>query len=208
MSDDGEIWVSQTDLAKLKGVSKVAIGKRMRRLAAEGLVTVREHKGRSLVRLAEWDRATGEGTDPARLEALVEGGGAMPAERLPPTPPLAGEPGLTAARTITERYRGALAKIDYEERCRQLLAVEDVTEAMVDLATALGRALDQVAGCAEEVMAAGATGGPEAAREVIKRALREARERLAAAVQAAKDVKLAGADDEAAATGDALVKLQ
>ena len=61
--------VSVTELARIKGVSKQSISKRLNKLESEGLlVTGRRGKHRT-VSLATWDTVTGETTDPARLVA-------------------------------------------------------------------------------------------------------------------------------------------
>jgi DNA-binding Lrp family transcriptional regulator len=62
----GGIWISITDLAKRKGVSKQAISQRVKNLEAAGLIEVR-HNGRTReVELVSYDRAIGQTGDAFR----------------------------------------------------------------------------------------------------------------------------------------------
>lgn len=176
---NAETWVSQTDLAKLRGVSEVSISKRMGRLASEGLLDLRRHRGRVLCRLAQWDRVTGERTDPERLAVIAGQDRAPPAA--PAEAPAFGEPGLTAVRTVTERYRGELAKLEYEKQIGNLIEASELKAAVEKAAELIVREYDRLPQLAEDLAAAVAVGGVAGLREKLKGLTREMRSAAARA---------------------------
>lgn len=65
---DPGLWVSISELARLKGKSKQAISKRVKRLVeSQALETRSGEGGEVLVNRVAFDRAVGENTDPAQL---------------------------------------------------------------------------------------------------------------------------------------------
>lgn len=117
------LWVSVAELARLKGVSKQAVHKRVNRLAAEGLVSTRK-QGRELhVNVAEFDRAVGETTDPA--QALRNG---KPAT----TAPDSNASSYTAARAAREGYQAENARLDLEARLGRLVDRDEVDRRTFD----------------------------------------------------------------------------
>ena len=110
-------WVSIADLARLKGISKQAVSKRVKRLADEKLIEVRPH-GRELhVNLAQFDKAVGETTDPA--QALRNGA----PEPEPETPV---DPSYSKSKALRESYQAENARLDLEERRGNLTLVIEV----------------------------------------------------------------------------------
>jgi DNA-binding transcriptional ArsR family regulator len=95
--EEAGLLVSVTELARIKGVSQPAISQRLARFESDGLVTpIRE--GRNVkIKLAEWDQAANETTDPAKLAAR-ETSVAIAEELAGETPPPANE--ATAAAPL------------------------------------------------------------------------------------------------------------
>jgi hypothetical protein len=134
--NDG-IWLSVSDVASLRGVTKQAISKRL--LALAGKITTRRDGNRLLINVAEFDRVTGAETDPAQ---------ALRNRELP----LAKPDGNKAAADFSEQrarregYDAEMARLKLEELQGKLIPVADVEDAMVRCATVLLRVIEQLPG--------------------------------------------------------------
>ena len=119
MSDDGELlgWVTISELARMRGVDKAAISRRVARFESLGLVHPRAGVGRTkLVNIAEFDRAAGETTDAVR-EANGRG-----AARAPDA--TGGDPILAREQARRAAVDADLKELDLAERVGELVAVE------------------------------------------------------------------------------------
>jgi len=166
--------VGVSELARLKGVRKSAISKRLARLEAEGLIATKIDGQRKTVDLAEWDRVTAATADPDRLR----GRSSFRAAKSPRAveAPVAG---LTQARTETEQLRAQMARLEYERRTGQLIQRQDVTRAMETCAAAIVREIEQLPTRADDLAAAVQRGGVAGAREFLRSQVRLLREALA-----------------------------
>lgn len=189
-------WVSQSVLARIKGVSKQAINKRVRRFVDEGLI---ELDARGRLRLSDWERVAEEVTDPGRLIAQ-----AMDAARDVEAPAgrAAGKADGSYAR---EKAKGAqldneLKQIALERERGRLLPLEDVTEAMARCAEVMVREIDQLPARADDLATAVSRGGVDGVRQALKSVAREMRDQLARHMRLLEAETLAEADlDEDAA---------
>lgn len=158
------VWVSLTEAAGIKGVSKQAISKRLERLS--GRVATRREGQRLLFNLAEYDRVTGAETDPAQALRNRAAAGEEPAARKPgETAQLA----FSVHRAKRENYEAELARLKLDEQLGKLVPVADVEAAMVRCAERLVRGLDQIPALSDD---------PQA-RLALKGKVRELRQVLA-----------------------------
>lgn len=171
------LWVSVSDLAARKGVTKQTIAEKVARLEAQGLLSTRPGKGRAkLVNLAEFDRAIGETGDAIREMAAASA--RSPAAPTPVVPDGA-DPILAKEQARRVAYQADLAKLDLDERLGKLLPVEHVTAAMLRCAEALTRALEQMPTRADDLAAAVAKEGVTGARAFLRAMGRDMRALLA-----------------------------
>jgi hypothetical protein len=134
--NDG-IWLSVSDVASRRGVSKQAISKRLLSLA--GRISTRRDGNKLLINVAEFDRVTGADTDPAQ---------ALRNRELPLRQSDAGKVGakFSEQRARREGYDAEMARIKLEELQGKLVPVAAVEEAMVCCATVLLRVIEQLPG--------------------------------------------------------------
>jgi DNA-binding MarR family transcriptional regulator len=143
-------WVSISELARMRGVDKAAISRRVRRLEDQGLLRTSEGKhGTKLVNIAEFDRAAGETTD-----AVRELNGNASSQTGAPADPI-----LSREQARRASYDADLKKLDLEERLGQLVSAERVQRAFSDCAHVVSQAAAQLVGRAEENAAAVAKDG-------------------------------------------------
>jgi DNA-binding MarR family transcriptional regulator len=174
--------VSLAELARLRGVSRQALAKRVDRLEARGaLATIRGQRGERMISIAQFDRATEETTD------AVRAGNGAPAES---------SPKLAHAQALRAGYAAEIARLDLDERLGRLLPIEDVERAMTACAEAMVRLIDQMPTRADDLAAAVARDGTQGARVFLREMARDLRARLA------QEMRLLGAapsaDDDAA----------
>lgn len=161
------LWMTISDIARSKGVSKQAISKRVDRFVAAGALATRKGaRGAVLVNLAAYDRAAGEVGDAIREMAQA-------ATTSQPDASLARE----QARRIS--YQADLAEMDREERRLNLLRADDVVASMTRCAEKLVSAIDRIPSRAGDITAAVAREGEQGARSFLKTLAHEIRVLLA-----------------------------
>lgn len=164
------LWLSVSQLAAERGVSKQAVSKNIKRWAANGTPVTARRSGRSLiVNVAEYDRLKGEVGDQAH-ELAVE---TKKAEARSTDPTYGREQARRAA------YEADLKRLDLEERLGKLVPVEALEQASIACAESLVRVFDQVVTRAEEVAAAVAKDGITGARATLRMIIRDLRARAA-----------------------------
>ena len=189
---DGKVdagWVSQSVLARIKGVSKQAINKRVRRFVDDGLI---ELDSRGRLRLEDWERVAEEVTDPSRLIARVTEAAAD--DEAP-------GPAKTDGSYAREKAKGAqldneLKQIALDKERGSLLALDEVTEAMARCAEVMVREIDQLPGRADDLATALSRGGVDGVRQALKSVARDMRDQLA------RNMRLLEAEDETADDGN------
>ena len=196
--DGNGLWVPLSELARLRGVTKGPLSRRISRLEAQGYDLSRPGPGGSkLISVAAFDRATNEATDVVRA---TNGGAAQPATT--PAPAKAGED-LVYAREQARNaaYSADLKRLELDERLGRLLSIEDVVDAMTRCAGAIVRGLDALPSSADDIAAAVARDGSYGARRLLKQRALDLRETLSRemrllADRAARETPPdAGADD-------------
>jgi hypothetical protein len=190
MSDRAESLglASISELARLKGLDKAAISRRVTRLEAQGLLRPqRGARGTKLINVAEFDRVAAETTDGVRE---LNGRGATPARAAQPG--LAGEPTLSREQTRRAGFDAELKRLVLEERLGRIAPLDRVRRATAEFAGTLARVIDQRPSRVEEIIAANAKGGLQAARAIEKAERRELREEMARAMDSIADAAEGG----------------
>lgn len=193
----GGFWLSISDLAKHKGLSKQALAERVVRFEAAGKLTTRPGPGRSkLVNVAEFDRAAGEIGDLAREQgAATRRGAALPAPLTAIAPPVDPDaPVYTVEQARNMAYRAELARLDLEERQEKLVRRDRVKEALRLCVDPIARAFDRLPQEADELADAYERGGLHGLRQALKELARKGRSAAAEALEGM--LQSAPTDDE------------
>ena len=165
-SPDTELWLSQTELAEMKGVTRQTIWEKVTRLEQDGLLATRPGAhGTKLVPVAEYDRLVGETTDFARQRSAetraLEAAGAD-------APLAAGDMRFTDAQRRKMQYEAGLKQLEYGERSRQLVAVADVKRVVEQISEVCRGGIEALMLQADEIAAAGAKDGTAGVRIALK----------------------------------------
>ncbi len=154
-------WATVTELARLRGVNKSAISKRVARLESLGVLHPKPGPKRTkLISLAEFDRATAETVDAVR----ELNGRAAQAAASPSDPILAREQARRAS------IAADLAQLDLDERLDMLVPVDGVRRAAADCAIRLRQVVEQMHARAEEVAGELARNGSAFAQKLVEAA--------------------------------------
>jgi len=138
------IWLSLTDVAAQKGVSKVAIHKRVKKFVGAGMLSTKPGpRGTVLVNIVAFDRLVADETDPAQalrnggeldldnesdgVAETVAGANDGPAGKQP------GAGSYASARADRESYQAENARLDLEERLDRLTDREEVARRQMDV---------------------------------------------------------------------------
>lgn len=195
MQAEEPVMVTLAELSRLKGVSKPAITKRVRRLEADGLIVVVADGHNKRVDLAAYDLAIGKTGSPAHEQAAETAKAARQAN--PPKPELSSA--FRDAQTAKALANARRAQLDVSERLGNLAPIKGpggVEEAMIGIGHALVRAVDRMTGYSVEIASAAREGGEQAVRRVL-RAMRDDLRRsmadaLAPMVEDGKAIEAAG----------------
>ncbi|WP_187148712.1 MarR family transcriptional regulator [Methylocella silvestris] len=166
---NGLNWLSISEIARQRGVTKQAIAKRVARLEALGAIETRPGPGGvKLVNIAAFDFAVGEVGDAIRTMNA-----ATPARAAASNPILARE----QARRVS--YQAEIAKLDLEERLKCLLPADEVWEAIETCEAAMLHRVDRLPDCAEALAQAIGERGAPGARAFLKTMTRDLRPKMA-----------------------------
>lgn len=168
-------WVSISELARLKGLSKAAVSERVKGLVDKGQLATKPGKGKVvLVNLAAFDRVIGETTDLAKatgVETKRQTAQAQPGDPLTPI--------YTAEQARHMAYKAESARLDLEERQGKILPIAEIASAVQTVGEALARAIDNLPSLADDLAAAVAKDGTTGARTLLKARARDIREAMA-----------------------------
>ncbi len=166
-------WLSISDLAKQRGVSKQAVSRRAERLQAQGLLSRRSGpRGAVLINVAEFDRATGEATDIVRATNGAPKGANGRSQI------------YSHEQARRAGYDADLKKLELDEKLRKLIPVEEVVLALHRVADVMVRVIDNLPSRADDVALAVAANGEAGARKALKTAAYDWRVALAEAIEA------------------------
>lgn len=172
---DGGLWLSISEIARLKDKSRQAIAKRVDALVEAGKLQTRPGDGGTkLVHLAQFDRAVGD-TGDAFKESAAETRAEVEADD-------SKNPALRDHQTRKAQYEADLKQMDLEERLGRLIPVVEVEDAAQRAAEAIVRVIDRLPSFAEKVAAAVGKDGPVGARGALKEIARKIRQSAAEAM--------------------------
>ncbi|RWN11773.1 hypothetical protein [Mesorhizobium sp.] len=160
------VWKSLSEIAAMRGVTKVAIKKRVDKFEAEGLLTTRRNGRERQVDLAAFDKAIGVAGDAYREQAAET---ARKDREEPSGPPSA----LRDAQTEKAQWEARRSALDVSERLGKLVPVTEVETAMVRAGEAIVRAIEQLPSFAGEIMTAAREGEP-----ALRRKLRDIKDQI------------------------------
>ncbi len=183
------LWISISELAKRAGIAQPGMSKRINRLVSQGLLEIRlGPQGAKLVNIVAYDRLRARTADGIRSIAAASTRNSAPAiprsENLDPDESQPNDPSLAKEQARRVGYQAELAKLDLQERLKQLLPAEDVEKAFEVLGEKSIRALEHFLSYSDEIATAVGKDGSQGARTVLKKAVHEVRKALAADIQA------------------------
>jgi DNA-binding transcriptional ArsR family regulator len=174
------VWITISELAKRKGVSRQAAREKVDRLERSGLLTTQRRGANRMVELASFDRAVGDAGD-----AVRESGAATKRQS---TLPAQGAP-LRDAQTERTKYDAALRALDYAERTKQLVAVKGshgIEAALIRVSEEILRDMGQPLSWVQELMEKTREGEP-AVRRFLRGKIHDQRRAIAIRLQAMSD---------------------
>jgi hypothetical protein len=189
------VWLSVSELASARGVSKQNISATLKRWADAGVpVTTRRQGRETLVNVVEFDRRRGDQTDLGRQLSQQ-------------TRKIAGadHPVYAREQALRARYDAELKRLDLEERMRRLIPLREVEDALVACGETFVHVFEQLEHEADEIAIAVSQGGIAGARRVLKQVTLRQRIAAADALEAiGKDLEVgAPPPDPAAVVGGA-----
>lgn len=198
-AEESGVWLTISELAKRKGVSKQAIHDRLSRLEKAGLVETRKEGQRKFVELATYDRAVGDAGNAFREQS------AETKRELTREPQATGP--LRDAQAERAQYEAKLKALDYAERTGQVVAVRGphgVETAMIRIVEHIVRELQQPFDWIPDLIEAASQGEP-AMRRVLRKKIHEQRQAISVKMTAllgeAQDAETAGVEIDLA-SGD------
>lgn len=197
-NDNGEgLWLSISDLARLRGITKGPLSRRVKRLEEGGFIATKTgERGAKLINVAEFDRAAERTIDAVRAQngrrarkrlVLVVDDAADADKTHAPSVGDDGDddfsPVLAKEQARKVAYQADLAKLQRDEKLGKLLPIEKIADAAASCADALNRVIDQLPARADEIASAVAKEGEAGARAFLRSVARDMRERMADEMQ-------------------------
>lgn len=159
------LWLTVSELARLKGVDKSHISRQVTKLEEDGLLRTRTGPNRAkLVNLPEFDRLIGETTDLFKKQAASTAAANRSAEEGGSE---SGDPTFTEMQKKKLQYEAAMKALDYAERVKLVVPAQDLQRACEQISEVLVVAIDRMLLRADEVAAAAAKGSA-GVRSVLK----------------------------------------
>lgn len=184
--DSSGLWVPVADLARMRGVARQVMYRKVDRLIASGAMEVRaDARGTKLVSPAQFDHAVGQVGDLARMQGAET---RRQADAAPPPapPPPEGDVGpiYTREQARNMAYRADLAQLELQERLGNLCSVGDLKEAAERAFAEIVRVVDRLPQAADDLAAALTRDGVHGVRASLKTVARQMRADIAAALAA------------------------
>lgn len=172
--ETGGVWISISELAGRKGITRQSAKERVDRLTEKGLIQTRADGRKRMVDLAAYDRAVGDVGD-AYKEASAETKRETASAHKP----------LRDAQTERAQYDARLKALDLAERQQSILPIKGehgIEAALVIAGVAITRELERMVDAAEDISIATAKDGVAGTRRVLKEEIRKRRGRIADAL--------------------------
>jgi len=193
-----EIWLGISELARLKGVDKSWISRRVAALEELGKIEPRDGPNRAkLINLAQFDRAVGETTDLAKEQAAVTARANRndAADDDAPGGAATADPRYADAQRRKVHYEAGMKALEYGERTGQLVAIGQVETVIAEIAEELAQPIRQLPTRADELAAVAVRDGAAGVRVMLREV---AHALLKAMAQALRRLDLKGKTSAAA----------
>lgn len=188
LTDTGTLWLSVSELAKRKGVTKQTMSERIGKLAADGKLEIRQGAHRAkLVNLVQYDLVVGDVMDLAKTQAAAtvrsirEGAARNEESGLPFDGRRMGNFG--AAQAERAQYEAELKKLELAERRGQLVAISQVASAVNRIGEAIIQVIERLPLRAAEIAGAATNDGEMGVRVVLKAIVIDTRAAIAEALR-------------------------
>ncbi|MDF2621415.1 MAG: putative phage terminase large subunit [Xanthobacteraceae bacterium] len=168
--NDG-LWLSLTDLAQARGVSKPAISQNLRKWKDRGVTIPTRMEGRTLlINVAAYDAARGEVGNPAY--------GQEPERDEPGTKP-GTDPVFSREQAREKAYSADMKKLQLARELRTTVAIDRLEDEITRVLEPIVKAIDRLPGMAEDVAAAISQNGVQGVRVALKTAATDLRNQVA-----------------------------
>jgi hypothetical protein len=162
-------WVTASELARRRGVSKGAFCRRVNRLQAQGLVHLRPGpKGAKLISVSEFERAADEATDAVRAQNGRGSAAVTFAAAEAPPPSGSDHPVLSREQARRTAADADLKELDRAERLGQLILLDKARSAATACAQRLRTAVERIYEHAEDTAITCASDGSTFAVAVLE----------------------------------------
>lgn len=155
------LWVSISDLARVKGVHKSNISRKVDELERDSLIEVRNGPNKTkLVNLAQFDSVVGETTDLAKEQGAETARYSREAEW--------GDTRFRDAQTRKAEYEADLKSIEVRKQLGQLVDVARAEEVIAEVGEEQRKVIEQLTLRADELHSAALSGGVTSVRAKLK----------------------------------------
>jgi hypothetical protein len=163
--------MSQAAFARLRGISRQAVNDLVKR----GKIQLIEIAGRRVIDAEAADHALADGQERINRRDIEPPELRPGAASVSPAEPTA----LARAKAETERYRAALARLEYEKKLGRVLDTEEVLKSMELFAEIMVRDIDRLPLLTDDAAAAFTQGGLVGLRLFLKKTAKNLREAVA-----------------------------
>lgn len=164
------LWLSTSEIARRKGVTKQTVSEKVRKLVADNRLQTKPGKGKAvLINIAEYDRVLGETTDLAREQGARTKSDDASSQR---------DPTFTTHQATRAGYEAELKRLDLEERLGKLRNVSEIEAAAVRCAETVVRVLEDKVLRVEQLAGGLARDGVNGLRKMLKDIVFEERQKI------------------------------
>ena len=176
IDDDAEEWLPLAEVARIKGVTRQTVSERVARLEGQGLLTTRSGPGGTkLVNIGEYEFRVRETADLAKEQAAATAQANFD------------DPGYRNAQTQKIKIETAVKAYELRKLRGELVDITRVNDVVAQVGEEIRRPLDQFPLRADEIHAAGASGGAVAVRSKLKEIVFEVRGAITEALRKLAD---------------------
>lgn len=173
--NDG-LWLSLTELAQLRGVSKPAISQNLKNWKARGVEVATRMEGRALlINVAHYDMARGEAGNVAFAQE--------PEAVEPKLPGASTDPVFAREQAREKGYAADLKKLQLGRELQTTVAIDRAEDDIARLLEPIVKAIDRLPSRADDLAAAIANGGAAGVRNELKVVAADLRNDVAAAME-------------------------
>lgn len=168
--NDG-LWLSLTDLAQARGVSKPAISQNLRKWKERGVAIPTRMEGRTLlINVAAYDAARGEVGSAAY---------AQEPEKDEPAPKTGTDPVFAREQAREKAYSADMKKLALAREMRTMVPVDTADDELARVAEPIIKAIDRLPAMSDDIAAAISQNGVQGVRAALKAVAADLRNQVA-----------------------------